>query len=282
MLWEDLREEQFEEAIKESKGLCVIPVGCLEKHGQHLPVGTDYLIARDVVLDAVKEEKAVVFPLGHWLGDVNASHSNKTPWRSKKHGYIGINIKTMLRALEELCDEIARNGFDKILFLSAHGGNISLFNTLILELTRKEKPYKAFYSSCANNSQLQPEVFVNRMIEDRENFPYVTDEDIEAMKKWILAGYQGGHANFLETADIFAYHPELVNPDKYDAENGLNNHRSDYLSELGISVKGGWSARYPNSYSGAPPFGCSQTIGQAMMKIHVERIVRILKYIKEA
>ena len=42
MRWEDLREEEFESAIEKSKGLCVLPLGCLENHGQHLPVGTDY------------------------------------------------------------------------------------------------------------------------------------------------------------------------------------------------------------------------------------------------
>ena len=170
---------------------------------------------------------------------------------------------------------------DKILFLSAHGGNVALFNTFIKEQTRKEKTYKTYYSTCANNSQLQPEVFVNRMTAERENFPYVTERDIKIMKRWIPEGYQGGHANFLETADIFAKHPDLVEPARYAEEDGLNNHRSDYLSELGISVKGGWGSRYPNSYSGAPPYGCSQTIGQAMIKIHVERVVKILKYIKE-
>ena len=41
MLWENLREEEFKDAIKKSGGLCILPVGCLEKHGQHLPVGTD-------------------------------------------------------------------------------------------------------------------------------------------------------------------------------------------------------------------------------------------------
>lgn len=282
MFWENLREEEFENAIKTSKGLCVVPLGCLEKHGQHLPVGTDYIISRDIIIDAVKQEEAVIFPLGHWLGDVSGFHSKKNPETNRARGFIGINIKTLLRTLEEICDEIARNGFTKILFLSAHGGNIEVMNTFIREQTRKEKSYKVYYSTVANNSQLQPEVFVNRMIEERENFPYITDEDIEVMKGWIPAGYQGGHANFLETADIFAYHPELVNPDKYEAECGLNNHRTDYLTSNGIMIKGDWSARYPNCYSGAPPHGCSQSIGQAMLKIHVERIVRILKYIKEA
>lgn len=281
MLWEDLQEEEFEEAIARSKGLCVLPVGCLEKHGQHLPLGTDYFIARDIVLDAVKDEDAVVFPLGFWLGDVASSHSNKNPEKSRKLGYIGINIRTMLRTLEELCDEIARNGFDKILMLSAHGGNVSLFTTLVRQLERKEKPYKVFYSTVGNNSVLQPEIFVKQITEDPEKFPMITDTDIAVMKSWIPTGYQGGHANFLETADVMATRPHLVAPDRYYAENGINNHRTDYMTVLGINIKDDWSCRYPNAYSGAAPHGCSQSIGQAMLKLHVERVVRVLRAIKE-
>ena len=108
----------------------------------------------------------------------------------------------------------------------------------------------------------------------------ITDDDIKVMKGWIPAGYQGGHANFLETVQVMGDHPELIEPERYEQECGINNHRSDYLSELGINVKGGWSARYPNSYSGAAPFGCSETIGKAMIKISIERAARVYKTIK--
>ncbi|MBQ8764981.1 MAG: creatininase family protein [Clostridia bacterium] len=62
MLWENLREEEFENAIKESKGLCILPVGCLEKHGQHLPVGTDVIHITEIAKRAAEIETAMVFP----------------------------------------------------------------------------------------------------------------------------------------------------------------------------------------------------------------------------
>ena len=64
MLWENLREEEFESAIEKSGKLCVIPIGCLEKHGQHLPVGTDNFIAKKVVYEAAKQEDVVIFDPG--------------------------------------------------------------------------------------------------------------------------------------------------------------------------------------------------------------------------
>lgn len=60
MNWEYLREEEFKEAIEQSKGLCVVPVGCMEKHGQHLPIGTDSILATEIVRRAAEREPVVV------------------------------------------------------------------------------------------------------------------------------------------------------------------------------------------------------------------------------
>ena len=69
MLWENLREEEFEAAIERSNKLCVVPIGCLEKHGQHLPVGTDTQTAYYIAKEAAKIEDVVVFP-PLYFGDV--------------------------------------------------------------------------------------------------------------------------------------------------------------------------------------------------------------------
>ena len=59
MLWENLREEEFKEAIEKSKGVCIIPIGSLEKHGQHLPVGMDSIAAAKWCELAAEKEYAV-------------------------------------------------------------------------------------------------------------------------------------------------------------------------------------------------------------------------------
>ena len=43
MLWEYLREEEFPAMLERSHRVCAFAIGCLEKHGQHLPLGTDTL-----------------------------------------------------------------------------------------------------------------------------------------------------------------------------------------------------------------------------------------------
>src|SRR5512135_2490758 len=60
--WDELTAGDFVQAIAQSRGTCVLPFGIMEKHGPHLPIGTDLINTRRAVLDAVQQEYAVVFP----------------------------------------------------------------------------------------------------------------------------------------------------------------------------------------------------------------------------
>ena len=60
--WEELTGEEFVQAIHRAQSTCLLPFGILEKHGAHLPIGTDLLNVRHVSLAAAQQEYAVVFP----------------------------------------------------------------------------------------------------------------------------------------------------------------------------------------------------------------------------
>ena len=91
MNWAELREEEFEEAAKKADGLCVIPVGCFEMHGEHLPVGTDVYEAVAVAELAATMEEVVVFPAFEF-GDVAGL--------VEKKGAINLDPELRLRLLE--------------------------------------------------------------------------------------------------------------------------------------------------------------------------------------
>src|ERR1700757_2177609 len=67
--WEELTAGEFRSAIQQSQGTCLLPFGILEKHGPHLPLGTDLLNVRYAVLHAVEQEYAVVFP-DYYFGQI--------------------------------------------------------------------------------------------------------------------------------------------------------------------------------------------------------------------
>ena len=281
MLWENLREEEFEDAIKKSGGLCVIPLGCLEKHGQHLPVGTDYFEAMTVIERAAKEEEVVIFPVGAWLGEVSCFHAANTPKKSRLRGCIGMKPSTILTVLGELCDEIARNGFRKILIVNSHGGNIAMLRHFIRSQSYENKPYATLSTFALDFQGTEAKRLLNTITNNKKHFTYITNEDIEVLKKYSKDGYGGGHADFRETSMILAYNENLVAEDRYEAESGLSNHRTDYLSNEGIDAANIWLANYPNSYNGFAPHGASKTIGEAMIQISINRLKRIFKLLKE-
>ncbi|MCJ7751440.1 MAG: creatininase family protein, partial [Armatimonadetes bacterium] len=57
--WEELTATDFPKAVKQAKGVCLLPIGVIEKHGPHLPLGTDVMAVRAVTVGAAEREYAV-------------------------------------------------------------------------------------------------------------------------------------------------------------------------------------------------------------------------------
>src|SRR6202522_2081627 len=115
--WEELTAADFRAAIAQAQGTCLLPFGILEKHGPHLPLGTDLLDVRYAALHAAEQEYAVVFP-EYYFGQIfEARH---------EPGTIAYSRDMQLALLQETTDEMARNGCKKVLIVNGHGGNDSL------------------------------------------------------------------------------------------------------------------------------------------------------------
>jgi creatinine amidohydrolase/Fe(II)-dependent formamide hydrolase-like protein len=54
--------QPMHELENRSQGTCLLPFGILEKHGPHMPIGSDLLNARYAALQAAEQQYAVVFP----------------------------------------------------------------------------------------------------------------------------------------------------------------------------------------------------------------------------
>jgi creatinine amidohydrolase len=106
--WEELTSGEFREAIVKSQSTCLLPFGILEKHGPHLPLGTDLLNVRYVAEHAAQEEYAIIFPQ-YFAGQIFEA----------KH-------ELQLKLLQETTDEMARNGCKKVVIVNGHGGNENL------------------------------------------------------------------------------------------------------------------------------------------------------------
>jgi len=283
MKWEYLREEEFEGAIERSGGLCVLPLGCVEKHGQHLPVGCDTIHVNGLCELAAETEDVMIFPATMWLGDVSGYHSLQGDMikENRNRGGIGMKLSTVLTVLEELCDEIARNGFRKILIVNGHGGNTHMLEHFTRSQGYNLKPYATMWTNAWTTPDIRPENMYQIVKENRDQFPYITEKDMESMAHFAETGTGGGHADWMEANFIYAFRPETVAPERFDAESGLSIHRADYLAKEGIHLTFDWSSNFPNAYNGFPPFGASENIGKAMTSLAAKRLARIFKMLKE-
>ena len=281
MKWEYLREEEFEDAIKQSGGLCVMCLGCLEKHGQHLPVGTDSLKGDKIVELAAEKAGVMMFPTAMWLGDVSSSHIFENPDKHEKHGFIGMNPKTLLKVLEELCDEIARNGFTKILLCTSHGGNDALVSLFHRAHFYKKKKYAVMDCKAYDfANQLQPANIAKVARENPEYLPMITEEDLKTLDRFAETGTGGGHADFKETMLVYGTYPDLVAPDRFEACDGNSTNRLVFPANSGVSSYASWLANYPTVLSGYPSTGCTRTIGEAAVKMSVDRLADIFTQLK--
>jgi creatinine amidohydrolase len=283
MKWEDLTSPEFDEAIEKSKGVCVMPLGCLERHGEHLVVGCDSYSANYISNLAAEKEYAVVFPAGFWLGEVIPNHSNDPELLKKKQirGYVSIKPQTLLTILEELCDEIHRNGFEKILIVTGHGGNSFLLNLFARGILYEKRDYAVLWTKLnLNRGPEDMTEYYNQIVADKKRFDYVTDADLEVLKRFAETGAGGGHADFIEVADLIGQDPKLVRPEKFYQE-GKSIHRMDHITSLGINFGGAWMADHPDAYSGYAPVGCSETIGKAFCDLASDILANKIKAVKE-
>ncbi len=265
MQWEFLREEEFKDAIEKSKGVCVLPVGCLEKHGQHLPVGTDSILATEIVRKAAEREEVCVFPTMHF-GEKTGAGEFK--------GTVIFSVELRQKLLEETCSEIARNGFNKILIFNGHGGNQAMISSFMRSTLLKKPGYIIF--SYAPGAEFPTP---NKLLSG--NYGKLTKEDRDVLNDYIEKKKRYGHACFIETGWIYATHPQLVRLDKMNVESGQSTHRFDEFTKRKIDSPFAWMANYPDSYAGDSHEGMSENIANAMMEYSVTKTAEVFKFLKE-
>ena len=277
MLWEYLREEEFPAMLERSHRVCAFAIGCLEKHGQHLPLGTDTLKGGRILEWASEREEVCVFPR-MYLGDLQGSQAHRAG-EGNHYGYVALNAELLLALMRGICDEIGRNGFTKILIFSSHGGNSAFLGNFLRAVKDTDKPYEVF--SFYNKLVMPKDILAHVAEHGRDSLPGLTDSDIAYLEDCVARGFVDGHAGIGETALVMGTYPELVRLDRCTAESGLSTHVTDRLSQLGINWGRAWHRNYPNAYNGQAPVGLTQSIADAATEIAVQRTVEVLKLLKD-
>lgn len=263
MLWENLREEEFISALEMSKGVCAVPMGCIEAHGQHLPLGTDVMHSRELTRRAAEKEPVCVFPPIYFGEKAGAGEF---------HGTVIFPESFIMELLSHVCDEIERNGFKKIVIINGHGGNTSLLNTFARSrLLEKHTSLVFIYPPFMPLPKL--------ILSEVGKYPYLTEED-----KAVLLAYKGkreGHAGFTETGITYDVVPELVRLDKMAELDGKTTGLFSEFARHSLYTPLAWMGNFPNSYEGDFHDGMNERIARAMGECTVNVISSMFKFLKE-
>jgi creatinine amidohydrolase len=107
-----LRPKQLEEAIKESP-VAWVPMGALEWHSYHLPLGMDGIKAEALIKKAADKFGGVLFPCRYW----GSNTTMKFPYTHR------IPTKGQLRFIKSTIKILYNMGFKVIILLSGHYPN---------------------------------------------------------------------------------------------------------------------------------------------------------------
>lgn len=239
--WEELTAPDFVQAIHQAQGVCVLPFGIIEKHGPHLPLGTDLLDVRFAVSNAVKQEYAVVFP-EYYFGQIFEAR--------QQPGTLAYSLSTQLTLLQETVSEMSRNGCKKIVIVNGHGGNNSLLPLFAQSQLASERDYVVYVFGLPNEN-----------VAGRPALKTPFDM----------------HGGEVETSNMLIARPDLVHQDRANSQSGADQKRLNLPESVYTGIW--WYARFPNHYAGDAS-AANKQLGGFDQKEWSKQIADALKAIK--
>ena len=179
MRWEELSAPAID-ALDRERTVVVLPIGSVEQHGRHLPVGTDTILAYSGALAAAERlaGRVAVLP-PPWYGF--SAHHMRFP------GTVTLQAATMMALVEDIVASVVAHGFRRVLVVNGHGGNAGLID--VIAATLGKRFYGEARIACLTYFQLAREA-------------------IAALRRSAPGGM--GHACEFETAMMQHLRPELV------------------------------------------------------------------------
>lgn len=248
MKWTELVPSEFAKLVREEK-VCVIPMGSLERHGEHIPFGCDMVVAEILAELAAEREPCVVFP-GYYLAQVHEAACFT--------GTVNLPQAMAVEVLSHVLDGIAANGFEKIVILNGHGGNSHFLEYFSMSQLDVERSYVLYIISATSA---------------------MTEEEHTALDA-IWETRPLGHACELETSIYMACCPGLVRLDLTPDQVMDPLNRFSHLRPKGIHNALWWYADYPQNVVGQPA-AATEEKGKKAVDIMVTAIARSLRIIKD-
>ena len=186
MSWVD-----YKKRIESEHPPILLPVGALEQHGPHLPLGTDGILSSSVAQDTARRVGGLVAPT------LSYGYKSQPKCGGGQHfcGTTSVDAATLIGSVRDAVREFARHGVTKLVIVNGHYEN-QWFLIEGIDLGLRD---------LGANAKLE----VMRL----EYWDFMTPETLSDVFPEGFPGFALEHAAVLETSMMLHYHPSLVRLD---------------------------------------------------------------------
>ena len=128
----------------ERSDIVLVPMGSLEQHGPHLPLGTDTITALEVARRAA-EIADVPYAPPLWAG-YSPQHLRDP---EKGTGTVTLRASTLNDVLYDIARSLIHHGWNKLIFVNGHGSNVKVVDPLLRRIRYETGAIVAFYKPYA-------------------------------------------------------------------------------------------------------------------------------------
>jgi creatinine amidohydrolase len=234
-------------ALARETSVALLPIGCVEMHGPHMPTGTDAIQAEGMAEMIAAREPVIIMPTLYLnINDEMVCYP----------GTIAISPELVARLYEELCAEAARNGFSRIVLLIGHGGSE--------EVTR-----------------FVQHSFLHRRLGEKKGFAVFEvyyPEFAHQAGVWETPRSAQGHGGEVETSLVLNFRPDLVHLDRLEPLPDGEGPRYAKTVE-GAWYVIDWVRQVPKGYTGSPQVATAEK-GARAAEFVADRCAQIVRQIK--
>ncbi|WP_282116953.1 creatininase family protein [Cellulophaga baltica] len=178
--------------------LVIIPIGALEQHSSHLPIGTDFINGVEQCKLIAQERDVLVAPV---------LMAGQSPYHMAFSGSITLSADTIIQVHMETVVSLIKHGFKRFVFMNSHGGNRAITTFLVDQINQKTAGVAVDFG-VAIHPYLKSDTYKKPEVLDR-------------------------HAGTGETSDSLYLMPDLVQLDKATATKlTLPKHLEQMLPEV--------------------------------------------------
>ncbi len=225
--------------------MVIIPVGALEQHADHLPIGTDFINGVERSKLIAQERDVLVAPV---------LMVGQSPYHMGFPGTITLRAETIIQVHMEAVESLIRHGFRRFIIMNAHGGNRAITTLLVDQINQTTAGVAVTFGE-AVRPFLAPSTVAPSTVLDRHGGTSETSNSLYLMPTLVQMD-RAVPAELTLPAHLEAMLPEVVAGEPtalmlFLAEGLKAEETGKRTSSAEMSTTGVWGERDPSEGSAA-------------------------------